>query len=339
MIREKVKALWKLCFSDSEEFTEMYFRLRYSNDVNIAIHYGEEIIAALQMLPYPMTFERKEIHTAYISGACTHPDYRNQGIMCKLLSQAYTQMFHKGIALSTLIPAEPWLFDYYARHGFAPVFKNKKEVFFASNIDFSTTNLTVKKIYKYSKEAYGYLNSKLKERPNCVQHTSDDFRVIIADLQISKGTIYTLNYKEKIVALAISYPNGSSSTSIEEIVADTPEMNTLLLQYICKENGISSIEVTLPPTNNEKNQPLGMARIINARIILQQYAVSHPELEMNIKLTDKEISSNCGYYYINKGKCIISDKQLSVSHLTLTIGELTETIFMPLQPYMSLMLS
>ena len=41
MMREKVKKLWKLCFNDSEEFTELYFRLRYNNDINIAIQSGE----------------------------------------------------------------------------------------------------------------------------------------------------------------------------------------------------------------------------------------------------------------------------------------------------------
>ena len=70
MLREKVKSLWKLCFNDSEEFTEMYFRLRYNNDVNIVLQSGEEVIAAAQMLPYPMTFGDTEIKTAYISGAC-----------------------------------------------------------------------------------------------------------------------------------------------------------------------------------------------------------------------------------------------------------------------------
>lgn len=55
-MREQVKKLWKLCFNDSDEFTEMYFRLRYNNEVNIAIQSGEEVIAALQILPYPMTF-------------------------------------------------------------------------------------------------------------------------------------------------------------------------------------------------------------------------------------------------------------------------------------------
>ena len=94
MIREKVKNLWKLCFNDSEEFTELYFRLRYNNDINIAIQSGEEVIAALQMLPYPMTFEGEDIHTAYISGACTHPDYRNRGVMHELLSQAFARMLH-----------------------------------------------------------------------------------------------------------------------------------------------------------------------------------------------------------------------------------------------------
>ena len=94
MIREKVKNLWKLCFNDSEEFTELYFRLRYNNDINIAIQSGEEVIAALQMLPYPMTFEGEDIHTAYISGSCTHPDYRNRGVLPELIPTALPTMPH-----------------------------------------------------------------------------------------------------------------------------------------------------------------------------------------------------------------------------------------------------
>ena len=41
----------------------MYFRLRYNNEVNIAIESGDEVISALQMLPYPMTFCGKQIQT------------------------------------------------------------------------------------------------------------------------------------------------------------------------------------------------------------------------------------------------------------------------------------
>ena len=55
--KEKVKALWQLCFDDSEEFVEMYFRLRYKNEINVTIESGDEVISALQMIPYPILWK------------------------------------------------------------------------------------------------------------------------------------------------------------------------------------------------------------------------------------------------------------------------------------------
>ena len=226
MIREKVKNLWKLCFNDSEEFTELYFRLRYNNDINIAIQSGEEVIAALQMLPYPMTFEGEDIHTAYISGACTHPDYRNRGVMHELLSQAFARMLHNNVALSTLIPAEPWLFDYYGRSGYAPVFRYAEETFIASGTPTADTGLTLEMSAEYTEKRYEYLDRKLRERPCCIQHTEEDFQVIIADLQLGQGFVCTLSNGEEITALAITYPIGKANWRIGEIVSDTPATKT-----------------------------------------------------------------------------------------------------------------
>ena len=121
--KEKVKALWQLCFDDSEEFVEMYFRLRYKNEINVTIESGDEVISALQMIPYPMTFCGNTVQTSYVSGACTHPDFRGNGVMRELLSQAFARMLRNGTHFSTLIPAETWLFDYYERMGYAPEFR------------------------------------------------------------------------------------------------------------------------------------------------------------------------------------------------------------------------
>lgn len=338
MIREKVKDLWKLCFNDSEEFTEMYFHLRYNNDTNIAIQSGEAVIAALQMLPYPMTFEGKDIHTSYISGACTHPDYRNRGVMHELLAQAFTRMLHHNVALSTLIPAEPWLFDYYARSGYAPVFRYAEKTFIASGTPAANTGLTLEMSAEYTEKKYEYLNRKLRERPFCIQHTKEDFQVVIADLQLERGFICTLNNEEEITALAVVYPTEKNNWHIGEIVSDTPEAETLLLQHICQRLKLPSVRILVPPATGESHL-LGMARIINAGTMLQLYATVHPELELNIHLTDEQLSANNGYYYLNNGKCINSAKRLPGSHLALTIGELTEKIFATTNPYMSLMLN
>lgn len=337
-MREKVKNLWKLCFNDSEEFTDMYFRLRYSNDVNIAIQSGEEVIAALQILPYPMTFGKGEIKTGYISGACTHPDYRNRGAMRELLSQAFARMQRDDVCISTLIPAEPWLFGYYAGVGYAPVFKYASTLFTASDKIIADETVVLHQINDYQEETYRYLDRKLRERSYCIQHTEEDFRVIIADLRLGNGCIYTLNQGDKILAMAVAYPT-DSGWQIGEVVAETPDMHSLLLQRICEQLNIPSIRVIAPPAAQQDTQVLGMARIINAKTILQQYAAKHPEQEMSIALTDLQISANNGYYYLNNGKCMNSAKRLPGSHLALTIGELAEKILSPVYPYMSLMLN
>lgn len=179
----------------------------------------------------------------------------------------------------------------------------------------------------------------MRERPYCIQHTETDFRVILSDLQLSKGHVYTLNQSGRILALAIAYPAGSV-WHVGEIVAETPDIRTLLLQRICKLLHIPSIQVSAPPAEEQEGlQPLGMTRIINAKEILQQYAAGHPELEMSIALTDQQLSTNSGYYYLNNGKCMSSAKRLPGRHLALTIGELAEKILSPLHPYMSLMLN
>lgn len=338
MIKGKVRKLWETCFNDSREFIDMYFQLRYKNEINITIQSGEETIAALQMLPYPMTFEKEELSTAYISGACTHPDFRNRGVMHELLLQTFAQMHQNGVALSTLIPAEPWLFDYYARNGFATVFKNQRRLFSASDLSSLKEENTLKATCEYQQEVYDYLNRKLRERSFCIQHTPEDFKVILADLKLGKGCIYTLTPKGNIAALAVAYPLGNGQWSIGEMVSDSPETEYQLLQQICKTNGVSSLQVLSVP-DEEEGQPLGMGRIINAKLVLQHYAAIHPEKDLNIQLTDEQLSINNGYYYLNNGQCMVSTERLPGSHLTLTIAELTQKIFEPLNPVMSLMLN
>lgn len=332
--------MWKLCFSDSEEFIDLYFRLRYSNDVNIAIQSGEEVIASLQMLPYPMTFGTSLIDTAYVSGACTHPDYRNKGVMRELLSHAFTRMLHNGVALSALIPAEPWLFDYYAHTGYAPVFRYAQSTFTPTEKASAGGTAVLKRTHEYKQEIYEYLNRKLRERPCCIQHTEADFQVILADLRLSRGYVYTLNLRGNIIALAVAYPADNGRWYVGEMVADTPDAESLLLQAICEQLNVPSLQVLAPPAADApSNETLGMARIINAQAVLQTHAANHPELELNIALTDEQVSANNGYYYLNNGKCMKNAKRLPGSHLALTIGELAEKIFSPLSPYMSLMLN
>lgn len=338
MIKEKVKALWKLCFDDNEEFVDMYFRMRYKNQRNVAIESGNEVISALQMLPYPMTFCGKIVQTSYISGACTHPDFRGNGVMRELLSQSFSRMYRNGILISTLIPAEPWLFDYYTRMGYASVFRYATKDFIIPEF-IPAKEITVEAIGDCRKEVHQYLNRKLMERPCCIQHTYEDFQVIMADLILSDSILFVARKEDTICGLAFVY-RSDNKLIVNELPADNKDVEHSLLHYIKQYTGCKHITQLLPPTEDEQLQyPLGMARIINAKEVLQLYAATYPEDEMQIALQDKQLSVNNGYYYLCNGKCMHSTERLPSTHLQMNISELTNKILQPQNPYMSLMLN
>ena len=338
MIREQVKSLWKLCFDDSEAFIELYFRLRYNNEVNLAIQSGEEVIAALQMLPYPMTFCGQTVPTSYISGACTHPDYRSKGVMRELLSQSFARMLRNGVLFSTLIPAEPWLFGYYAKAGYAPVFRISHQSFSLSELPADSETGSIEEVTEYQEDVYQYLNGKLSERTCCLQHTSTDFKVVLADLALTQNTALVARKDNRITGIAVVYKHDNTSY-INELFADNEAVRAQLLCRAGLRNAADRIILQLPPVASLPNETLGMARVIDARTVLQLYAASHPEIEMNIELTDEQLSANNGYYYLCNGKCMTSEVRLPGAHTRMTIGELSEKILCEMQPYMSLMMN
>lgn len=337
IIKEQVKALWKLCFEDSEEFVEMYFKLRYKNEVNVAIQSGDEVISALQMLPYPMTFCGEMIQTSYISGACTHPDFRSKGVMRELLSQSFARMLRNGIQFSTLIPAEPWLFDYYKRMGYATVFQySVKEMTLPEFIP--SKEIAVNVVSKPQDEVYSYLNKKLSERPCCIQHSAEDFQVIMADLPISGGNLFVAKQANEIWGIAIIYKR-ENCIIINELLAEDKDTEYSLLFAIKQYTGCNHIIQLLPPDKELPQHSLGMARIINAKEVLQIYASAFPEDDMQLEVSDKQLSVNNGYYYLSDGKCRYSAERLPGAHIQTNISELTEKILKKLNPYMSLMLN
>lgn len=334
-IKEEVKNLWRLCFHEDERFLELYFQQRYRYDNTMILQSGEEVISALQMLSYPMTFLNHTVPTAYISGACTHPEFQHKGVMKELLSQSFARMMKEGTLLSTLIPAEPWLYDYYGKSGYAAVFGYNRSVIDLGNCTPPQEDITVKCADSFEGPVYEYLNRKMLERPCCVQHTSEDFKVVLDDLALTGGCLFVAYRQNEVVGIAMVYPR--NELYIDEMFADDEKIKEALLYTMKQQTEATTCQWIHPEKNVIR---LGMIRIIDAKRILQIYAAAHPELEINIALSDNRIESNNGYYYINNGKCMAAGKdRIRGAHIELNMKELAERIFTPLHPYMSLMMN
>ena len=121
--------LWRTSFNDSEEFIKLFFDRVYKKENALFIEKNGKIVSALQMLPYVMTYYGKEISVNYIYGACTLPSERGQGLMRQLIQKAFEVMESRKVALTVIIPADPWLFDYYRDLGYTEAFDYSEETY------------------------------------------------------------------------------------------------------------------------------------------------------------------------------------------------------------------
>ncbi len=117
-----VRALWEVCFPDDSGFNDYFFQHHYQPQHTLLLTGDAELCAMLQMLPYRLSAAEGKGEITYIYGACTAPAHRRKGCMARLLEQSFVLDQAAGRAASALIPAEEWLFGFYAPFGYRPFF-------------------------------------------------------------------------------------------------------------------------------------------------------------------------------------------------------------------------
>lgn len=299
------------------------------------------IVSALQMIPYPMTFCGKVIPVSYISGACTHPDDRGQGGMRQLLQDTHRAMYEEGVWLSALIPAEGWLFDYYAKSGYTSGFGYAVESVPADSLR-PSPDCRVEEEGAVSgmdasleSEHYRYFDIRMRERACCVQHSFEDFRVVMADLRLGGGKLLVARRKGVMVGLAFCVAEGVA-VRVKELLADDGAVRDTLLWEAASAYKADVVELWRPSMS--ASRCLGMARAIHVQKMLSLFARQYPASRFYICLEgDEAIPENNGCYTVEDGTCCRGRVDGERYH-TYTIGMLTRLLLDAEHPYMSLML-
>lgn len=262
MKKQATEELWRVCFNDTEEFIRLFFDNVYQEENTLVIEKRGQLVSALQIIPYTLWMEGKEVPVAYICGVCTHPDERGKGYMNQLMREADELLKHRNIPLASLIPAEPWLFDVYRKGGYAEAFYDSMECYFpASPVEedsnpISTTSLPVP-------EAYLYFDKKLRERRACMLHTEADFRIIRKDLAIENGNVFVAKNKEgDLSGMAFARPGGEREVVMTELLFDNDSAKEQLLGYAARFYNAERVCYKRPPYSGEA-KPKGMAKLLD----------------------------------------------------------------------------
>ena len=346
-IKNETRVLWDKCFSEEDKrFVDFYFEKRYNENDNIFIEKDGKVVSALQLISYPFSYYGKTIGCSYLSGCCTDPDYRSQGLMNDLIIKALKQAKNSGACFAALIPASESLFNYYAGTNFVTTFDYSKiRINLSQQVNETTSQQVSNSVISDFQqliansqqptadfyEVYEYFNNKMRARNCCIQHNEYDFKVITDDLELFDNHLLVAKYGEDICGLAFCYLR-NGEIYIKDVFAESSAIFSDLISAAAQRfnsqqpiaNSQSSINILIPPVPGQKTHRLGMARLIDAETMLRLYAMSHPKMKMEISLVDTILPENNGTYYINNGTL---DKKNSIGTNVVDIEQLTQALF------------
>lgn len=343
-VKWQVRALWKLCFGDTDAFVRLYFSRKYRPEYNSCIEEQGQVVAALQRLPYRMNFCGQPVPVGYISGACTRPENRGRGLMTALLAEAHRRMYADGQVFSLLIPAEGSLFRYYWRFGYAdcPVQAVPWKEMTERDHEPAEGEVAVFRERAGSVlEAawYGCLEKALSQRPGSVLHTADDFAVVLDDLFLAGGAVgVRKDAAGRVAALLLAFPCGNR-LCIQESCAPSAASEAVLVEAMLRTFDLPAGAPVQYPVN------AAQVRVLNVEKSLSLLAASQPELKAVVRIVgDETILANNGFYRVQDGRCCkIPSPSCCTESLRadriLHIGQLPELLFGEVWPRLSLMLN
>lgn len=330
--------MWRSLFSDSEAFMSLYFN-DVAKEENIRIiEENGRIVSALYMLPYPFSIWGKDVTTSYISGAGTLSEAQGRGLMKRLLLDSFEEMSRRNIPLSTLIPAEPWLYGFYEKSGYTTVFHYTQENYELKNI---RDNYLVIRVHPFEKLdiklCQRYFDKQLRTRKSCILHPLDNFRAIACDYSLSNGKIWVaFQEDDSPVGIIFTVYPGEDTFLAKEFVYANEKVKEALLQTAAVHYNVRKGVYRTPATDN--GTPLGMARIIDAHELLSMWAKRYPAKKLHINLTDPILPANNGSYLVENGLCIKNnDYSEDILFQAMDISQLAQFLLLPEHPYMSLM--
>lgn len=243
-----LKKLFNLCFGDSQESINSFFEKTVSCDNVVAIFDGEKAISSLYLLDAEIINKGVISSAYYVYGVCTHPEYRNKGLMRKLFDFTEKLVVQRNIKYLFLVPEDEHLFKAYEKLGFETGFSYTEKIF-----DFNE-NLINSGFYKNGIEYNQY-------RDFCIEKGKTTTVAVLKERGFNSffesvtGDVFTITTDDGYCVFETSENNITAF----EFFGDVNN----LIKVIFKKTNAERITCRCPAKESENNVNYGMYKAFN----------------------------------------------------------------------------
>lgn len=313
--------IFKSSFKTSPRWSDWFFTDVYRDEDVVSLTIDDHTASVLMLSPTTMAFHGIDLPASYVSCVATATAERGKGYMSKLMTEAIDRMHAKGDAFALLIPDGKRLYFFYDRFGFATTFYVDEQRYTSVHA-FATSD-----DYVPAEPTYAMFSRLEAMRANGVRHTRTDFNNIMRDIELDKGIVLAISDASGDSA-AMAFVNIYDNAVVKALLATDDVAAEAVLALVRSEVGEKSVVVNAQPDDRACGlRARGMARIINAPMVLGALAEAFPKMTMTIRLHDDLIADNNATYQIKNGACGVVDNYEGRPDLDVHVSVLAALLF------------
>ena len=311
-IKQQTRDLWKKCFQDSDEFLDMYFEEKYSDEANITLQPEGEVVGALQSLAYRMTFYGAIVPAYYLSGLSVSESYRKRGMASALLHEAHRRMYQQGGILSFLVPGDEQLQHFYEQphHGayWTAVYRKLEEVTQSGPVD---EKIEISQPDDWGQDLYVFFRRNTSNMPFMLHPSENDFFAALADCDLEGGMVLVARRKHRLLGVCLAVVEKDGKCVLRSLLSTDERVKDCFIHYLKEKTGVTQVYARVAVAGSTPGAiPYAMARVINVEKFLRTVVSVYPDFELHIGVgEDLDIPENNGYYMVKDGKVVITDEK------------------------------
>lgn len=310
-IKQQTRELWRNCFDKSEDFLDIYFDEKYTDESNLTIRHNGSVVAAMQLLPYRFTFYGSVQHVGYVSGLATLPDYRNRGFASNLIHEAHRRLFKQGATLSVLIPQDEEQRKFFEKpqHGSFWTAVYRQELPLDTTNDGTFDKIEVSQPDEWGNDLYVFYHRLTAELPFMMHPSENDFFAALEAADLKEGYVLVAHRKRRIVGFCLAEKESNGRVYIRTLAITETATRAAFVDYLCKTCGVDKVYRRFcMPGSLKGAEPYAMARVINVPRFLSAIATPNPGFQLHIGVDgDMDVPENNGWYIVENGRVRLTD--------------------------------
>ncbi len=323
-----IQKIWEESFDNSAEWVDMYFDRVYTDSNGLVLEIDGEVVSSLILNGYDFRFHGRDVRMGYVARAATRQRARGKGYMTELIREAIAASYERGDMLCSLIPAHPWLYDFYSRTGFSTVFYVDMQRFTALHA-FSGSDCYSQVEDTFSTDVSDAMLRMEKIRGCGVLHSRRDFLNILDDLRLTPEDRFIAMQSQygEICSMAWAIRSGDV-VDVRELLSIDPQAANAALRELRKEFPDTAFRIWAPATSSHRRLiPRGMARIVDVKQCLSVMADANPGWRSVIRVHDPLIEANNHTFAVENGTAEINDSYSGPMNYDIDIDIFNRLIF------------